>query len=79
MDACALQARGRCRHPGHGGCLRAARLPPLETVVAFWSADETRHQFKLFKPVTEVVLDDLRPTWMKPALIAIEGAGFECC
>ena len=69
-DAAILVTEAACTLPG---------CPPLETVVAFWSADETRHQFKLFKPVTEVVLDDLPPTWMKPALIAIEGAGFECC
>src|SRR6266481_1596550 len=28
MDAFALQASRRCRDPGHGGCLRAARLSP---------------------------------------------------
>jgi nitrate reductase delta subunit len=48
-------------------------------VVAFWTENETRHQFKLFKPMADVVLDDLPPTWMKPALVAIEGVGFECC
>src|SRR6266581_629709 len=31
--------------------------PPLETVVAFWIAEQ-RYQFKLFKPVEEVVIDD---------------------
>jgi nitrate reductase delta subunit len=48
-------------------------------VVAFWTGSEQRHQFKLFKPVTEVVLDDLPPTWMKNALVATEGEGYECC
>jgi len=53
--------------------------PPLETAVAFWTAATTRHQFKLFKPVAEVVADDLPPGWMKPALIVDEESGFECC
>jgi len=53
--------------------------PPIETVVVFWSEDETRHQFKLFKPVGEVVADDLPPAWLKPALAVDENAGFECC
>jgi hypothetical protein len=52
--------------------------PPLETVVAFWTTGETRHHFKIFKPVVEVVEDDLPPGWMKGALAAtIEGC--ECC
>jgi hypothetical protein len=32
--------------------------PPLETVVVFW-IEEQRYQFKLFKRVQEVVVDDL--------------------
>ena len=39
----------------------------------------TRHHFKLFKPVAEVVADDLPPAWLKNALVAIEGLGCECC
>jgi hypothetical protein len=69
-DAAIMVAEVSCTLPG---------CPPLETVVAFWTGSEQRHQFKLFKPVTEVVLDDLPPTWMKNALAAIEGAGYECC
>jgi hypothetical protein len=53
--------------------------PPIETVIVFWSDDKTRHQFKLFKPVGEVVADDLPPAWLKPALVVDENAGFECC
>jgi hypothetical protein len=53
--------------------------PPIETVVAFWTGADTRHHFKLFKPATEVVEDDLPPSWMKNALIVIEGFGCECC
>jgi hypothetical protein len=69
-DAAIMVAEVSCTLPG---------CPPLETVVAFWTGSEQRHQFKLFKPVTEVVPDDLPPTWMKNALVAIEGAGYECC
>ena len=52
--------------------------PPLETVVAFWTAGETRHHFKIFKPVEQVVEDDLPPRWMKNALAATM-EGCECC
>jgi hypothetical protein len=69
-DAAIMVAQVACNMPG---------CPPLETVVAFWSADATRHQFKLFKPVADVVPDDLPPPWMKNALIVDEESGFECC
>jgi hypothetical protein len=69
-DASILVAEVSCAVPG---------CPPLETVVAFWTDSETRHQFKLFKPLAAVVLDDLPPTWMKNALIAIEGSDLDCC
>ena len=49
-DAAILVAEVACAVPG---------CPPLETVIAFWS-DERRHHFKVFKPVAEVVCDDLR-------------------
>jgi nitrate reductase delta subunit len=52
--------------------------PPIETVVAFWIAEQ-RHQFKLFKPVAEVVVDDLPYAWMKDALAVQEGVGWDCC
>src|SRR5256885_12878890 len=42
--------------------------PPLETVVAFWTDADTRHHFKVFKPVAEVAPDDLPPAWLKNAL-----------
>lgn len=53
--------------------------PPRETVIAFWTDGDARHQFKVFKPVVEVVVDDLPPAWMKGALVVVEGAGWECC
>jgi hypothetical protein len=52
--------------------------PPLETVVLFWIA-ERRYQFKLFKPLVEVVRDDLPYAWLKEALAVEEGIGWECC
>jgi nitrate reductase delta subunit len=53
--------------------------PPLETVVAFWSAGNTRHGFKLFKPVAQVSEDDLPPSWMKNALMVPENFVPERC
>jgi len=69
-DAAIMVTEVTCALPG---------CPPLETVVAFWTGTDTRHHFKLFKPATEVVEDDLPPTWMKNALIVVEGFGCECC
>ena len=70
QDAAILVSEVSCALPG---------CPPLETVVAFWTGNETRHHFKLFKPVEQVAPDDLPPAWMKTALVAIEGIGLECC
>jgi hypothetical protein len=53
--------------------------PPLETVIAFWTGGKTRHQFKVFKPVAQVVEEDLPPAFMKNALIADDWSGLECC
>lgn len=52
--------------------------PPRETVVAFWTAPERRHHFKVFKPAAEVVTDDLPPAWLKDALVVAEG-DCDCC
>jgi nitrate reductase delta subunit len=60
----------------------ACTLPgcaPLETVVAFWTETDKRHHFKIFKPVAEVVADDLPPAWLKEALAVPEGGDCECC
>jgi nitrate reductase delta subunit len=48
-------------------------------VIAFWTEGDKRHHFQLFKPVAEVTEDDLPPSWMKSALVEIEGIGCECC
>ena len=53
--------------------------PPLETVVAFWTRDQTRHHFKIFKRVDEVVYDDIPYAWLKPALAVPEGFDPYCC
>lgn len=53
--------------------------PPLETVVVFWSEGDTRHSFKVFKPVTAVVEDDLPPWWMKNAIAVSEDFEPGCC
>ena len=53
--------------------------PPLETVVAFWTADGTRHRFKLFKPVTDVDENDVPYAWLLDALAAPDGYDTECC
>jgi hypothetical protein len=68
-DAAILVAEINCAVPG---------CPPLETVIAFW-ADERRHHFKVFKPVAEVVEDDLPPAWLKDALAVPEGFECDCC
>ena len=69
-DAAIMVTEVTCALPG---------CPPLETVVAFWTASDTRHHFKVFKPIAEVIEDDLPPSWMKNALIVVEGFGCECC
>src|SRR6266481_2506624 len=53
--------------------------PPLETIVAFWTEDTKRHQFKMFKPVREVVRDDLPFAWLKDSLAVPDGFGCDCC
>jgi nitrate reductase delta subunit len=53
--------------------------PPLETVVAFWTETDKRHHFKIFKPVAEVVVDDLPPAWLKDALAVPDGQDCDCC
>ncbi len=52
--------------------------PPLETVVVFWIG-ETRHHFKFFKPVREVVVGDFPPAWLRTALAVPDGFECDCC
>ena len=53
--------------------------PPVDTVVAFWTEDDRRHHFRVFKPAAEVVEDDLPPRWMRDRLIEDEMFGCPCC
>jgi nitrate reductase delta subunit len=53
--------------------------PPRETVVAFWTAADRRHHFKVFKAAAEVTSDDLPPAWLKDALVIPEGGDCDCC
>jgi hypothetical protein len=48
-DAAILVSEVACTLPG---------CPPLETIIAFWTDKNTRHHFKVFKPLAEVVEDD---------------------
>src|SRR5215470_13406681 len=47
--------------------------PPLETAVAFWTEDAKRHQFKIFKPVRDVVVGDLPFVWLKARFSSPKG------
>lgn len=53
--------------------------PPIETIVVFWTENGTRHRFKVFKPITEVVYDDLPFAWLLGALVDDDSLGPECC
>jgi len=52
--------------------------PPLETVVAFWIGERC-HQFKVFKPLEVVVVEDLPYAWLKDSLAVSEGFDYDCC
>jgi len=69
-DAPILVSQIACSLPG---------CPPTETVVAFWTAGPKRHHFKIFKPVREVVCDDLPFAWLKDSLAVPEGFECDCC
>ena len=53
--------------------------PPLETVVAFWPGGGTRHHYRVFKAVEEVVADDVPPAWLKGSLALSGGIECACC
>ena len=70
-DDTSMVSEVACQLPG---------CPPLETVIAFWTQDgEKRHHYKIFKPVAEVVEDDLPPYWMKDALAVSDEFYCSCC
>ena len=68
-DGAILVAEVACAVPG---------CPPVETVIAFWS-EERRHHFKVFKPVAEVMADDLPPRWYMGALAVPDEFECDCC
>ena len=70
VDDTVLVSEVRCALPG---------CPPLKTVVTFWLDGTTRHWFTIFKGVADVILDDLPPAWLKPALCSSERSEYECC
>ena len=69
QDVTIMASETSCTIPG---------CPPIETVVVFWT-DLGRHHFKIFKPLADVVQDDLPPAFMKNALVAIDGIDCACC
>jgi hypothetical protein len=52
--------------------------PPIETHVVFWTT-AGRHHFQMFKPLVDVVEDDLPPAFMKNPLTWVEGIECSCC
>jgi hypothetical protein len=54
-------------------------FPPLHTVVAFWTAERKHYHFKVFKPLEEVVEEDLPPAWYREALAVQPGVECGCC
>lgn len=69
-DDAVMVAEVACARPG---------CPPLETVVTFWTGAGGRRWFKVFKPVADVVFDDLPPAWLKDALYAADPVDGACC
>lgn len=53
-------------------------FPPLRTVVAFWIAERHYH-FSIFKPLEQVLEEDLPPAWFKDALAVTAGIDCGCC
>jgi nitrate reductase delta subunit len=54
-------------------------FPPLYTVVAFWTAERKHYHFKVFKPLEQVLEDDVPPAWLKDALAVTPGTDCGCC
>ena len=68
-DATVMASEVTCAVPG---------CPPVESHIVFWTA-LGRHHFKIFKPVAEVTEADLPPAFMKNAILALDGADWDCC
>lgn len=53
-------------------------LPPLHTVVAFWTADHRHYHFKVLKPLERVSEDDLPAASERDALAVEADIGCSC-
>jgi nitrate reductase delta subunit len=53
-------------------------FPPLRTVIAFWIAERHYH-FSIFKPLEDVLEEDLPPSWFRDALAVTPGIDCGCC
>ena len=69
QDAAIVVSQLTCALPG---------CPPLETVIVFWT-EERRHHLKIFKPLAEVLQEDLPPGWLRDALAVPEDYECGCC
>jgi nitrate reductase delta subunit len=69
QDADIVVIETQCAEPG---------FPPLETIVVFRTPPANCHNFRVFKPLAEIVPDDLPPAWMKDAII-MHPSGCPCC
>ncbi|MEY4879052.1 MAG: hypothetical protein RJB62_521 [Pseudomonadota bacterium] len=67
-DNAVLVAELKCAIPG---------CPPLETALAFWTANGIRHQFKLLKPVFDVTERDI--DWLIGDLAREDTQYWDCC
>ena len=54
-------------------------FPPLQTVVAFWTAERKHYHFRVFKPLEEVGEADIPPAWYREALAVTPGIDCSCC
>ena len=54
-------------------------FPPCETRITFWTGNDFRHQYRVFKPTSEVTGKDLPPWWMKDAIIVSPWPSCDCC
>lgn len=54
-------------------------FPPVETLVSFWSGNQSEHRWRVFKPVAQVTRDDLPPWWMKDAIVIDDMPFCDCC
>ena len=57
----------------------APGFPPLSTIVSFWTSERKHYHFRVFKPLEEVVEDDIPPSWYRDALAVAPGVDCGCC